>query len=106
MPKIQYNKLVCDKIPQIIEHTGKACNIEILTTEQYVDKLNEKLLEEVMEYLESGAIEELADISEVIITILKHNNMCAGDLENIRLEKLKNRGGFEKRVLLKEVIEE
>ena len=61
-----YNKLVRDKIPEIIEASGKTCTCETLRDGQYIEFLNQKLLEEVNEYLESGLVEELADIGEVM----------------------------------------
>jgi len=70
-----YNKLIRDKIPQIIKQTGKNCTIAILSDEEYIKKLNEKLLEEVKEYLESGSVEELADISDVIHAILEYKRI-------------------------------
>jgi predicted house-cleaning noncanonical NTP pyrophosphatase (MazG superfamily)/flavodoxin len=66
MKTITYNKLVRDKIPRIIGQSGKSCICETLPDAQYIEMLNKKLLEEVNEYLESGVLEELADIEEVI----------------------------------------
>ena len=105
MDKILYNKLVRDKIPEIIKQSGKDYEVAVLPDEEYIKKLNEKLLEEVREYLESGSVEEIADISEVIYAILAYKNIGISDLERIRLEKLNTHGGFEKRFLLKEVCE-
>jgi len=65
-----YNKLVRDNIPEIMIKNGAKPVTRILTEEEYLKELNKKLLEEVNEYLESGSIEELADIEEVIIAIL------------------------------------
>ena len=58
-----YNKLVRDKIPSIIEkNEGVVPKIRILETEEYIKELNIKLKEELNEYLESGEVEELADL--------------------------------------------
>lgn len=103
MPTITYNKLVRDKIPQIIEQSGKTCTYEILADEQYMQMLREKLLEEAYEYLKSGNIEELADISEVVYAILRFHNVAANEFDSIRRKKCEERGGFEKRILLKDV---
>lgn len=105
MKKITYNKLVRDKIPQIIEQAGKTCVCETLTDEQYIQKLNEKLLEEVQEYLESGTVEELADIGEVMYAILAFKNVSIEEFRRVRLDKLNARGGFMDKIFLKEVIE-
>ena len=61
-----YNKLVRNRIPEIIEASGKSCTCETLSDERYIALLNQKLQEEVAEYLESGTLEELADIGEVM----------------------------------------
>lgn len=74
--------------------------------EQYIKMLNEKLLEEVNEYLESGTTEELADIGEVVLAILEYKNVSFTEYERIRLEKVEKRGGFKNRFFLKEVYEQ
>lgn len=105
MPTIPYNKLVRDKIPEIIEQSGKVCVCEILSDEQYIKALNEKLLEEIREYLESGTVEELADISEVIYAILEYKRISLAEFEKVQLEKRETRGGFKDKFFLKEVKE-
>jgi predicted house-cleaning noncanonical NTP pyrophosphatase (MazG superfamily) len=102
---IAHNKLVRDKIPDIIEASGKTCVCEVLPIEVYLEHLNSKLLEEVNEYLESGSVEELADICEVLQAILVNKNLNADELEKVRLIKAEERGGFTQRIFLKEVIE-
>lgn len=98
-----YNKLVRDNIPEIIEQTGKTCVYEILSDEQYIEMLNEKLLEEVKEYLHNESVEELADIGEVMHAILAFKGVSIEEFQQVRLEKLKERGGFAKKIFLKEV---
>lgn len=96
----EYNKLVRDKIPEIIEKEGKKANIEILSDDRYIKELNKKLEEEVNEYLKDGTIEELGDIVEVILAILKFNDSNLGELVEIMDEKKDERGGFDKRIFL------
>lgn len=72
----------------------------ILSEKEYLTELNKKLLEEVKEYLESGEIEELADIEEVILAILNIKGLTKDDLEEVRLIKSKKRGSFKKRIFL------
>jgi predicted house-cleaning noncanonical NTP pyrophosphatase (MazG superfamily) len=105
MKVITYNKLVRDKIPQIIEQSGKSCICETLSDEQYIKMLNEKLLEEVKEYLENETVEELADIGEVMHAILAYKKVSIEEFQKTRLEKLETRGGFMDKILLKEVRE-
>ena len=103
---IHYNKLVRDRIPEIIESSGKSCKIVILPEEDYLQMLDAKLDEELAEYHEDQNIEELADLLEVIRAAAIARGYTIEDLERVREEKATKRGGFAKRILLKEVVEE
>ena len=98
-----YNKLVRDKIPEIIEASGKTCETEILSDEEYLQMLDKKLDEELAEYHQEQNIEELADLLEVIYATAKARGYSIEELEHARVEKRKARGGFEKKLLLKVV---
>lgn len=100
-----YNKLVRDKIPKIIENANKKYVIETVDKDTNDELLDKKLQEEVNEYLESKEIEELADIMEVIHGILNNRNITVEELEDIRLKKKEERGGFSKGIRLVKVIE-
>jgi len=104
--KIIYNKLVRDKIPEIIHASGKSCEVEILSDEAYVKKLEEKLCEELSEYQKDQNIEELADLLEVLFALVKAKGYSLEELDHVRVEKQKSRGGFEEKILLKSVREE
>lgn len=106
MSIIKYNKLVRDKIPEIIEKSGKTVIVEILDDISYKKLLDEKLQEELKEYLCSGSVEELADIAEVIYAILDYKNISIDEFESIRKGKAEERGAFKDRMLLWEVIDE
>lgn len=106
MNEIKYNKLVRDRIPEIIESSGKKCSTEILSPEEYLCMLDAKLDEELAEYHKDQNIEELADLLEVIRAAATARGYTIEDLERVRAEKAAKRGGFEKRILLKEVVEE
>lgn len=100
-----YDKLIRDKIPEIIESEGKKYKIERMSDEEYKEYLNEKLLEETNEYLNSREIEELADVLEVIITILDYEGIDFEELEDLRQKKAEERGRFEKKIKLLKVHE-
>ncbi len=95
-----YNKLVRDKIPQIIAASGKNCVTEVLQEDAYLQKLDEKLGEELAEYQESKSLEELADLLEVMAAVVKARGYSWEELERIRARKREKRGGFEDRILL------
>ena len=105
MPKVEYHKLVRDRIPEIIEASGKTCSCRILPDSEYLEMLDEKLNEELSEYQESKSMEELADLMEVIRAAAKARGSSIEEVEKIRREKAEKRGGFEKKILLEEVKE-
>ena len=100
-----YNKLVRDKIPEIIEKSCKTCTIETLADEKYIAMLEAKLTEELAEYQESKSLEELADLLEVMGAVVKARGYSWDELTEVRKNKREARGGFEKKLLLKEVFE-
>lgn len=95
-----YNKLVRDKIPQIIEKAGKKPIIRILSDDELPLYLEMKLEEEVKEYRESKNPEELADILEVIVTLAKTQGVSFEDLMILQAEKRFRNGGFKEKILL------
>lgn len=95
-----FNKLVRDKIPQIIENNGENCTTRILGSEEYLKELNIKLQEELKEYLQSGDVEELADLEEVLRAILDFKGVSHADFESIRLAKVQKRGAFKNKIFL------
>lgn len=100
-----YHKLVRDRIPEIIEASGNTCITEILSNEDYLRMLDTKLDEELAEYHADQNIEELADLMEVIYAAAIARGYTLEQLEQVRAEKAAKRGGFAKKILLKEVIE-
>ena len=100
-----YNKLVRDRIPEIIEADGNICVTEVFPDDRYLQMLDAKLDEELAEYQESKSLEELADLLEVMRAVVKARGWTWKQLEQVRQEKAAKRGGFEQKILLKEVIE-
>ena len=102
---IEYDKHIRDKIPEIIEQSGKKCIIEVMDNDTYIEYLDQKLNEELAEYQQDKSIEELADLLEVMYAVVTARGYSVAELERIRLEKAEKRGAFEKRLLLKSVSE-
>ncbi len=100
-----YNKLVRDKIPEIINSDSRVAITRKLDDAEYLNELNKKLQEEVKEYLEDNNVEELADIVEVIYGILNSKNVSIEEFEIIRKNKVDKRGAFNKKIFLEKVIE-
>ena len=101
-----YNKLVRDKIPEIIMNDNRMPITRVLDNEEYIKELNKKLQEEVSEYLEDDNVEELADIVEVVYGILNAKNISIEEFEKIRIKKVNERGAFYKKIFLEKVVEQ
>lgn len=115
MKKI-YNKLVRDNMIDIYKHdvenkiSANSYEVEYLKSEDTLEKLKDKLLEESQEVFESYNLEdktqlkeELADVIEVIDAILFHNNLSLSEILEIRDKKKERKGGFEKGLYLKSI---
>ncbi|MBU6135467.1 nucleoside triphosphate pyrophosphohydrolase [Clostridium tertium] len=98
-----YNKLVRDRIPEIITADDKTCEIEIVSGIKKQELLEKKLLEEVNEYLEDKNLEEIADVMEVLFGLANELGYSEENLINKRNEKLEKRGGFKEGIVLKVV---
>ena len=102
--KYKYNKLVRDKIPANIDSMeGRKSNWRIMDDEEYIKELNKKLLEEAHEFIEENAVEELADIMEVIQSIMRAKNISYEELKKVQALKREQKGGFNDRVYLIDV---
>ncbi len=95
-----YNKLVRDRIPEIIEAQGEKPTIRTLEQEEYLHHLEAKLDEEVGEYHRDKTAEELADILEVVFALAEATGCSKQDLLSLYQKKHDARGGFRDRVFL------
>ena len=103
MSIIRHDKLVRDRIPEIIEASGKTCVTRPLSDGEYVAALDRKLTEELAEYHADGSMEELADLLEVMMAVAKARGHDFSEVEAIRRDKAERRGGFEQRIWLESV---
>ncbi|MGL6105801.1 phosphoribosyl-ATP pyrophosphohydrolase [Romboutsia sp.] len=98
---IVYDKLVRDRIPEIIEASGKKCEIEVVNDEVALEYLYKKLGEEVAELLEDKNLDEVADVMEVLFAIAGKYGYSEEEVLDKRNLKKDSRGGFEKNLILK-----
>ena len=104
-----YNKLVRDRIPEIIQKEGNTADIIILSEESFKQAIKEKLIEEATEVYNAqnrdDILSELADLQEVMDTIKQLYNINTLEVNTIQAVKALQRGKFEKRLYLKSVKE-
>jgi predicted house-cleaning noncanonical NTP pyrophosphatase (MazG superfamily) len=101
-----YNKLVRDRIPEIIQQDGYTYRIETLNEQEFQQALREKILEEAHEIVEAGPDElvtELADLSEVLDTLMQLHNISHADVRTQQVERQQTRGGFTQRIRLLDI---
>ena len=90
----RFDKLVRDRIPEIIEENDETPIVSTAAGEEYTERLVEKLQEEVAEYAESREVEELADVLEVVHALRAEHGVSAEQLAEMREEKAAERGRF------------
>ncbi len=103
-----YNKLVRDKIPEIIMKNGEVAITRVLDNDEYKIELERKLFEECNEVINANGtnrIEELADVLEIIISLAKIENKKLEDIIMIASKKNEKRGSFNDKIFLEKVIE-
>jgi predicted house-cleaning noncanonical NTP pyrophosphatase (MazG superfamily) len=105
-----YNKLIRDKIPEIIEKDNAIPKVSVLDDEKFAVALKEKLIEEAKELLDAKTQEEilneLSDILQLVESIATNINLTIAEIEKQKLAKKEKRGGFEKKLFLEYVDEQ
>ena len=99
----EYNKLVRNRIPEIITGDNKKPITHIASEKEFENALVDKLTEEVNEYKSSGDLEELVDIMEVVEAIGYLKGVSLGELNKLKRKKANKRGSFSKRIILERV---
>ena len=99
----EYHKLIRDKIPEIMEKSGKAFKVRRLNDEEVILFAEKKLSEELGEYLADRNPEELADLLEVMEALVRARGFDWDTLLKLKDDKKAARGGFEKRILLLDI---
>jgi predicted house-cleaning noncanonical NTP pyrophosphatase (MazG superfamily) len=102
-----HNKLIRDRIPDIIEKIGKQYTSRILDNQEYLNELRKKVYEELDEYIhaksQAETIAELVDVLEVIYALAEYHGVTKDEIEEIRKRKVEEKGGFKQKVYLMEI---
>lgn len=93
-------KLVRDRIPEIIRKRGKVPRVRIAREHEVDYLIRLKIVEEAQELLHSSSEEEIADVLEALEALLEHRGIDWSSVEATRARKKDERGGFEKRFVL------
>ncbi len=99
---MKYDKLIRDKIPEIIRQKGGTPIFHTASGEEYWRKLKEKLGEEIREFEEDESAEEFADLLEVIDALADYKKFDREEINNIKEKKAEERGQFKKKIILEE----
>lgn len=95
---MKYNKLVRDRIPEILDKKGVPYEKRVANDFEYKEELIKKLEEEIVEFKEAGSVEELADILEVVDALKKLPEYA--NVLDVQKTKREEKGGFEKRLIV------
>jgi len=101
--RIDYHKLVRDHIPELIRREGRQCETQVASEEEFVSLLRSKLIEEAQEAAtasDAEMVKELADLLEVIDTLVAACNLDYDAICIKQAERRRDRGGFDKRLIL------
>jgi predicted house-cleaning noncanonical NTP pyrophosphatase (MazG superfamily) len=98
----QYNKLVRDKIPNILKGKKVKFKSHTASKKEYLDKLYEKLIEEFEEFKTKPSVEEFGDILEVLESIGRYHKLDLTEIKMMKKTKKDSNGGFDKRIILDE----
>jgi predicted house-cleaning noncanonical NTP pyrophosphatase (MazG superfamily) len=98
----QYNKLVRDKIPEILKEKKVKFKSHAANKKEYLDKLYEKLVEELDEFKVKPSVEEFADMLEVLESIGRFHKFDLQEIKIMKKMKRDNNGGFDKAIILDE----
>ena len=99
---VKYDKLIRDRVPEIISNSGAKYKTHIANDDEYWEKLRTKLSEKVEEFLKDPSVDELADIVEIVHAIADFKFGGSGNVNDVKMVKFRERGGFEKRLILDE----
>ncbi|MGL5062746.1 MAG: nucleoside triphosphate pyrophosphohydrolase [Microcoleus sp.] len=98
-----YNKLVRDRIPEIIRQSGNECEVAVLSDAEYSQALRAKLMEEAKEVAEAegeNLVTELADLYEVIDALMASHGIKGDRVLNAQAKRRETRGGFAQKIML------
>jgi predicted house-cleaning noncanonical NTP pyrophosphatase (MazG superfamily) len=98
--KVEYNKLVRDKIPEIIKNSGRSCEYKILGESEVKNALKEKLIEKADVFSKRPSEDELSDIYELLSAIVETYEYEPLHIDYLKLQNKENKGSYSEKVYL------
>jgi len=99
----EHNKLVRDRIPEIIRKSGIKCQAVTLSEIEYRQALRQKLIEEAQEAATANNADlviEIADLLEVVDALLKSYGIPYNRVRLERDKKRASKGDFDNKTML------
>ncbi len=104
---ITCEKLVRDRIPDLIADTESTIVVETLDRKSHILALKKKLKEEADEVAKAQSreqiIEELADLSEVMDALVLMLSIDRHEIDHVKRAKSLKNGGFDRGLFLKTI---
>ena len=101
---VRYDKLIRDRIPEIIKEAGWLPTVKILKKSEFLNAIKKKVFEEAGELIQSkdkkGIVDEIVDIQELLDVLAAEIKLTKSELKKLQADKRKKRGGFKKRLFL------
>jgi predicted house-cleaning noncanonical NTP pyrophosphatase (MazG superfamily) len=101
---LKYNKLIRDRIPEIIKADGWKPKIRVLKNSEFFNAVKKKLQEEAGELMKAKSkkeiLNEIIDIQELLDVLIHEIGVTKKQSKKMQDRKKKERGGFKKRVFL------
>ncbi len=101
---VRYDKLIRDRIPEIIKEAGWLPTVKILKKSEFLNAIKKKVFEEAGELIQSkdkkGIVDEIVDIQELFDVLAAEIKLTKSELKKLQADKRKKRGGFKKRLFL------
>ena len=98
-----YNKLVRDRIPDVLNKANKKYTYHIATDEEFLIRLKDKIIEELEELYENPSVEEMADVFEVLYTLGKELKLDIAAVNTTMFKKGLAKGRFKEKIILEKV---
>ncbi len=105
MKRVEFNKLIRDRVKERIEEKGDTCEVEVLTGEGFNVALRAKLVEEATELSQTPGREEFlteyADLMVVLDELASQYELSEADIKLALVESLEKKGAFKQRHFLR-----